>query len=605
MSATNDPTLAVSDLSVTYGPKAVVQDVTFRVGSGETVGLIGDSGSGKSTIIKSVLGLLPTNASAEGRVEFAGQSILGRQHSRGFRALLLAEIGLVPQAAMNSLDPVLRIDDHFHLAMRQHRRTSRRQARRAAAEALERVGISGDRAKAYPHQLSGGMRQRVLIAMATVLQPALLIADEPTTGLDVVVQDRVLETMVRTKDELGHSLLLVTHDLDVARAMCDRIIRLGDGHVIAEGTPDELGIGAAESPQHQPAGGSSQRPALQIRDLSVALAQGRGLAAQRRGTMSRIVENVSFAVQPGEILGVTGESGCGKSTLLATLAGVVIKTGGEIDLSLSDGQRVAVADHYTKAARRSVQMVFQDPYDSLNPRFTVAAIVAEPLIAQGLQPPSGEKVDTFRSRRVEEVLRAVELDPGVMATRYPSQLSGGERQRVAIARALVGEPSVLLADEPVSMLDDATAGSIVRLLRRLAREMGVAIVLVTHSTRLLRDDCDRVAVMYLGRLVEIGPGRELFSAPRHPYTRALMDAAVAPGHHDEDSARLHGEPPSMLAKPSGCVFHPRCPIARPECSDHSPDADNDGVACFFPLSNTDEPVASTVQPRTIDSGAAV
>ncbi|MGO1971436.1 MAG: ABC transporter ATP-binding protein [Propionibacteriaceae bacterium] len=603
MSTTTGLTLAVTDLSVSYGSKSVVRGVTFGVESGETVGLIGDSGSGKSTIIKSLLGLLPTTASTEGLVEFKGQSILGRQHSRSFRALLLEEIGLVPQAAMNSLDPVVRVDDHFHLAMRQHRRTTRREARGAAAEALERVGISGDRARAYPHQLSGGMRQRVLIAMATMLEPSLLIADEPTTGLDVVVQDRVLETMVRSKEELGHSLLLVTHDLEVARAMCDRIVRLADGQVIAQGTPAELDLGTSSDSPPGPVSGSSERPALVIRDLSVALSQGRGFAAQQRSGMSRIVEDVSLAVQPGEILGVTGESGCGKSTLLATLAGVVVKTHGEIELRQPGGDRIAVDRHYTRAARRSIQMVFQDPYDSLNPRFTVASIVAEPLIAQDTQPPPGEQVESFRRRRVAETLRAVELDPNVMGPRYPAQLSGGERQRVAIARALVGQPSVLLADEPVSMLDDATAGSIVQLLRRLAREMGVAIVLVTHSTRLLRDHCDRVGVMYLGRLVEIGTGRELFTAPRHPYTRALMDAAVAPGQHGEDDARLHGEPPSMLSKPSGCVFHPRCPVARPECSTSSPDLGPDGVACFFPI-DADEAGTLASQVRTADGAPA-
>ncbi|WP_162606272.1 ABC transporter ATP-binding protein [Jiangella asiatica] len=586
-----DHVLDVRGLAVTYetadGVRQAVESLDLTVAPGHTVGLIGRSGSGKTTAGKAILGLLPRTATVSGAVQFGGHDLLAMPE-RQRRRLRWEHLALVPQAAMSSLDPVMAVDQQIAEVVRAHRDVSQRAALAMAHEALERVGIHADRTSSYPHQFSGGMRQRTLIAMATVLEPTVLVADEPTTGLDVIVQDRVLELLVRAKEDLGLALLVVTHDLGVANELCDHVIALDQGRVQAEGTPAQVlgrphdaGV-LAPRPAAEPE--SEPPPALEVSDLTVSFAGGRGLAALRRSNELTVLRDVSLMVRRGEVVGLAGESGCGKSSLAATLVGLTEVAGGAIRIA---GHEVAGGDRAGwRPLRRHVQMIFQDPYDSLNPRLRVRDAVAEPLIAQHLAAN-----DADRDRRVTEALENAGLTPASdYAGRYPHQLSGGERQRVAIARALVVEPEVLLADEPVSMLDEQTAAGVVALLADLARRLDVAVLLVSHDVSLLRRVCDRVAVMYLGRIVEQGPAGEVIDAPRHPYTDALVRAVPTrvPGQR-RARVLLKGEPPSLRNRPAGCAFHPRCPHVLPACLEDDPALLDLGpgpghdTACWHPM----------------------
>lgn len=576
-----EPLLRVQDLTVGFrtgdDTLPALRGLDMTLTQGQTVGLIGRSGSGKSTAGKAILGLLPRNTTVTGTVLFNGSDLLSMTE-RSRRRIRWEQLALVPQAAMNSLDPVMAVDKQIAEVVRAHRNVDQHAAMAMAHRALEKVGIHPDRASSFPHQFSGGMRQRALIAMATVLEPTMLIADEPTTGLDVIVQDRILELLVQAKQTLGLSLVIITHDLGVANELCDQMIVLEKGRVLATGPPTQVlhaQVGdRGETTEWREAHRTTAQvavadhgPALEALGLTVCYNSGRGLAALRRSNELTALDDVTLTVERGEIVGLAGESGCGKSSLISTLVGLNEVAGGVIRIGGTD-----VADHKGTnwgALRQQVQMIFQDPYDSLNPRLTVRQAVIEPLVAQRLA------ADGHGPNREERVVTALENAGLVPATdylqRYPYQLSGGERQRVAIARALVVEPSLLLADEPVSMLDEDTAAGIVTLLADLARRLGVAVLLVSHDVSLLRSVCDRVAIMYLGRIVEIGPTRQVLDAPEHPYTSALVRAVPSriPGVH-RDRVLLAGEPPSLKNRPEGCPFHPRCPRATALCSQENP-----------------------------------
>lgn len=588
-----DAVLDVRHLSVGFptrhGPVAALQDLSFAISGRETVGLIGESGSGKTTAVKAILRLLSPTARTGGAVSFLGHD-LSTMPEPDLRRLRWTQLALVPQAAMNSLDPVQPVDKQIIEAIRTHRDISRRDALGMAHDALDRVGIHPNRAGGYPHQFSGGMRQRALIAMATILEPALLIADEPTTGLDVIVQDRILDLLTSAKRAVGSSMLLVTHDLGVAAEVCDRVIVLRHGTVVESGPVTEV----FGNPTHEytrqlmdPAPSSrrprsftaedSGVPAVRIENARVTYSTGRGLSALRNANRVDAVEDVSLEVRPGEIVGIAGESGCGKSSLASALVGLTDLAEGSVAV---EGERFD-AEHSPdwRHLRSKMQLIFQDPYQSLNPRFTVRRAVEEPLLAQ-LQLSEDET-----NRRVDSALESAELKPvEKYAERRPHELSGGERQRVAIARALVLQPRVLIADEPVSMLDHSTGREIISLLRRLADDRGVAVLLVSHDLSMLRQVCDRIAVMYLGRVVESGPTADVLDTPQHPYTEALR-AAVPSRTPMRTRSRvlLAGEPPSVLARPPGCAFHPRCPIATPgQCHTNAPplDGEHHEVACW-------------------------
>ena len=587
--------LRVTDLSVSFpssdGPVSRLSSLNLSLGRGQTLGLIGRSGSGKTTASKAILGLLPRNATVRGRVEFEGSNLLDLPE-RDRRAIRWEKLALVPQAAMNSLDPVIRIDKQIAEVIRAHRKIDRVTALEMAREALVRVGINANRANAFPHQFSGGMRQRALIAMATVLDPTVLVADEPTTGLDVIVQDRILELLVQAKNDFGLSLLLVTHDLGVATELCDELIVLEEGRTTARGTPahvfrshDDL-VGPRQGPDADPTSDRSEAGrALSVDHLEVFHKSGRGLEALRKSSELKVLDDVSLTIDRGEVLGLAGESGCGKSSLIASLLGLIRTRAGTISVNGSGPARSEDMDW--RELRRDVQMIFQDPYDSLNPRLSVRRTVGEPLTAN--RSHLGHDEDDHE-RRIVAALQAAQLDPSVYLDRFPDELSGGERQRIAIARALVLEPSVLLADEPVSMLDETTAAEIVTLLHDLTHRLNVAVLLVSHDLSLLRRICNRVAIMYMGQIVEIGPTDEVLERPQHPYTRALIQA-VPSRDPAERRTRVHlpGEPPSLADRPPACTFHPRCPRATDICSDVQPVLLGNGhkTACWHPHEQMD------------------
>lgn len=613
MSAVEAPleagTLVVRDLSVEYagGRGRALDGLDLTLRTGHTVGLIGTSGSGKTTAARAILDLLPADAALTGSVSLDGIDLRSLPE-RARRKLRWERLALVPQAAMNALDPVMQVDRQIAEVVRAHRHVPRRTALSMAREALESVGIHRDRASSYPHQFSGGMRQRASIAMATVLEPQVLIADEPTTGLDVVVQDRILELLAEAKKRFNLSLVVVTHDLGVANELCDEMIVLEKGRVTAVGSPVEL-LG---QPLERPAGSGRQpevnghrphglQPALETVDLTIRYQSGRGLAALRRSSGLTALDQVSLDVAKGEIVGLAGESGCGKSSLVSTLVGLNQVDGGTVRIG---GARVAdSASNDWAPLRRRVQMIFQDPYDSLNPRLTVRQTVAEPLIAQRLA--TGDDVRD----QVRTALENAGLAPAEdYLDRLPHHLSGGERQRVAIARALVVEPEVILADEPVSMLDEHTAEGVVDVLTDLAHRLDVAILLVTHDVSLLRRVCDRVAIMYLGRIVEVGRTEDVLDHPEHPYTEALVRAVPSrvPGVH-RSRVLLPGEAPSLRSRPDGCAFHPRCARATAQCHIDKPvlvvadvggvqgerTADH-GCACWHPTT----PISATEKGTT-------
>ena len=443
---------------------------------------------------------------------------------------------------------------------------------------LETVGIpeAGRRLDQYPHELSGGMRQRVMIASALLLKPALLIADEPTTALDVTVQAQILALMKDLRTRFGTAIILITHDLSVVAGLANRILVMQKGECVEAGRVDDIFY----RPQHPytkallaavprldqsiPGLPARARPAakplLSAESIRVQFPVTGGGWLRRR-QMLRAVEDVSFQLEPGEILGVVGESGCGKSTLGRAVLQLVPVSAGRVSFlgnSLT-GRAAAEVD----AARRDLQVVFQDPLASLNPRMTVRDIVAEPL--EIFEPAMSDK---DRTNKVADMLSRVGLDPSHM-NRYPHQFSGGQCQRVAIARALITRPKLVVCDEAVSALDVSVRAQILRLLLELRRLLDLSLIFIGHDLAVIRQISQRVMVMYLGRVMEIGPADSLFARPQHPYTRALIAAAPIPDP-DLERARvwqgLPGELPSPLAPPSGCVFRTRCAFAIEACA---------------------------------------
>ncbi|WP_020576326.1 ABC transporter ATP-binding protein [Actinopolymorpha alba] len=613
------PLLEVRGLTVDFetaeGRVQALRDLSLTIERGETVGLIGESGSGKSTAGKAILRLLAPTARMSGGLAFQGRD-LAAVPSGDFRKLRWRELAFVPQAAMNSLDPVHRVDRQLMEVLRTHQPMSRREARRRAHEALESVGIRADRASDYPHQFSGGMRQRALIAMATLLRPALLVADEPTTGLDVVVQDRILELLEKVKQDMGLGLLLITHDLGVAAELCDRVHVLRQGMTVESGTVAQvfgqprdpytrrlLGNAPADGrrPEDDGVDGESRptptRQAIVVEDVAIRYATGRGMAALARRHEVSAVDGVSLTVHEGEVFGLAGESGCGKSSLASALVGLAPLAAGSA--RLGETEIGALSGRGWRAVRPEIQFIFQDPFQSLNPRFTVERSVAEPLLAQTRLSP-----DEVREW-VLWALDAAELKPvDRYLSRRPHQLSGGERQRVAIARALVVRPRVLLADEPVSMLDRSIGRDVVDLLRRLADDLGVAVLLISHDLSVLARACDRLGVMYLGRLVEVGPTREVLDHPRHPYTHALVRAVPSEDpNHRRPHLLLPGELPSAMNRPAGCAFHPRCERAdTDDCRRVTPDLLGNGhrVACWHPHDQAGQSILPAPEKSTTE-----
>ena len=663
------PVLEIDNLHVhfvtSHGTVRAVEGVTYAVHPGEMVAIVGESGSGKSVSALAVMRLLPPHSAriVNGTIKFEGRSLLDLD-DEAMRQVRGRSISMIFQEPMTSLNPVLSIGLQIKEPLTIHMGMNEQQATERAIELLTLVGITdpASRLAQYPHQLSGGMRQRVMIAIGLACNPKLLIADEPTTALDVTIQAQILELMKDLSRRLGIAVILITHNLGIVARYADRVNVMYAARIVESGVAERVfarplhpyarGLLAAVprldrgraiklatidgappnlldppegcrfrprcrfaydaclqvppiaeiepghfaachrtpeierldgGPEIKPethvsaAGDAGAKAMLAIKHASKFFPVGGGLLGGP-AKLVRAVNDVSLTVRAGETLGLVGESGCGKSTLGRLVLRLEEPTGGEI---LFDGVDLA---HMRRrdmiAIRKKMQVIFQDPYSSLNPRMTVGQIIGEPMHVHSILPK--DKVDD----RVSELLQLVGLYP-YMAVRYPHELSGGQRQRVGIARALAVNPQVIVCDEAVSALDVSIQGQVINLLEDLQQKLGLTYLFIAHDLAVVRHISTRVAVMYLGRIVELADSAELFANPKHPYTQALLAAAPIPDPVIERTRPrkiITGELPSPLNPPSGCVFHPRCPLATADCKKAVPDQRELGtghmVACI-------------------------
>jgi peptide/nickel transport system ATP-binding protein len=667
------PLLDVQDLHVRFdtsrGIVHAVDGISYTVKRGEVVAIVGESGCGKSVSSLAIMGLLakPAGRVTAGRVLFEGRDLL-KLSEEEMREIRGRDISMIFQEPMTSLNPVLSIGEQIMEPLFVHLKMDDAQARARALELLQLVGITDGerRLQQYPHQLSGGMRQRVMIAIGLACNPKLIIADEPTTALDVTIQAQILELMKDLSRRLNIALIVITHNLGVVARYADRVNVMYAAHIIEQGSADDVflrpmhpyTIGLMRSvprldlprgvrletieglppdlrsppegcrfaprcpyrqdaclkemvlrdiaPSHAsacvrageivagtllteiPRGKTAavattehaEKPLLVVEHLHkyfAVPAHGAGILSSRMVTV-KAVDDVSFSIAPGETLGLVGESGCGKTTVGRTILKLETATEGTIRYAGTDITHNSAKD--MREVRRAIQVIFQDPYSSLNPRMTIGQIIGEPLRVYGLAKDRKQEQE-----RVAELLSQVGLFP-YMAERYPHQLSGGQRQRVGIARALALEPTFIVCDEPVSALDVSIQGQIINLLEDLQERLKLSYLFIAHDLAVVRHISDRVAVMYLGRIAEVADRDELYARPLHPYTQALLDAAPIPDPRVERARApraLKGEIPSPLTPPAGCVFHTRCPIAGEECRREVPQVRQIGprhtVAC--------------------------
>jgi len=563
--------LEVANLRVSYPRTAqaatvwAVDDVSFTLNPGEKMGLVGESGCGKSTLGRAIMRLLPEGSQVEGKAIFNNQSVfeLNKPQLRQFRGEVVA---LVFQDPMTRLDPLMTIGDHCLETLKAHQpELSRQKAKKVAIETLETVKIPAARWGQYPHEFSGGMRQRVAIALALLLNPKVIVADEPTTSLDVTVSAEILDELTRLCSEREMALLLISHDLAMIGEYCDRIAVMYEGTIVETGEVKSI----LYSPQHEytqslfkaalhiqgdarakgktvgairetvavggfpdisklsnPEGESplpdAPQPILRIKDLKQHFTLEANLIQQlfskEKQTVIKAVDNVSFDLYPGEILGLVGESGCGKSTLSRTILQLLKPTGGKVEFLGSD--LTTLSPQQMRSQRRQLQMVFQDPHACLNPLMNVGDSIADPLLIHKLATAANVQ------QKVETMLEKVGLTPvAEYYKRYPKELSGGQQQRVAIARALITNPKLVICDEPVSMLDATVRTQVLELMLALKAEFDLTYLFITHDLWLARFFCDRIAVMNAGQIVEIGTTEKIFTQPEHPYTQKLLSAA--------------------------------------------------------------------------------
>lgn len=682
--ATVAPLLSVRDMTVvTRGSQVpIVSDFNLDIAPGETVGIVGESGCGKTTAVLGMLGLLdPRQLAISGSARYGDTDLIAAPDTVR-RQIWGRDVGIIYQDALRALNPVMTVGQQIAEVFEAH--GGRPDAKEEVVNLLARVGIASPevRQHSYPHELSGGMRQRVMAAIAVAMRPRLLVADEPTTALDVTIQAQVLELIRGLVAEMNMATVLISHDLGVIAGMCDRVVVLYAGRIVEQGdaaavfeaprhpytrallratpgyvgkvagrfnfipgtppapsaarvgcafrercseatdactarTPELVEIGAgievacfhpidpARTEDRGPAKGSARAgsgvvtviergpaqpteepqatPILEARN--VTRVYGRRSWLRRSAAVALAVDGVTLTVRAGECVGLVGESGSGKSTLGRLLVGMEDPTSGEIVFDGRPVSRMSGAER--RAFRRSAQMIYQDPRSSLNRSYSVGSILRTALRAGGAD---SSDVDA----QVADVLERVGLSARY-AERYPMSLSGGECQRVAIARALCVRPKVLVADEAISSLDVSVQGQILNLLADIQRDTGIGIVFIAHDLGVVRELCDTAAVMYLGRIVEQGPAKDVLSVPQHPYSMALKSAAPIPDPRRERSRRriiLLGDPPSALAPPKGCAFHTRCPVGplnhpdRTACIDdrpdlRSPDGAGHAVACHY------------------------
>lgn len=664
-----------TQFKVDGGIVKAVDGVSFHIDSGEIVAVVGESGCGKSVTQLSILQLIPTPPGriVGGEVLFEGVDLLRfKSDSEEMRSIRGGKIGIIFQEPMTSLNPVLTIGQQIAESLILHLKMDGTAARKHAIELLKLVGITDadQRIDNYPHQFSGGMRQRVMIAMAMSCNPKLLIADEPTTALDVTTQAQILELLKDTVSRFNTSLLIVTHNLGMVARYASRIYVMYAGRIVESGTakdifsnpchPYTIGLlnavprldglkdhklvpidglppslinrpetcaflprcpysieecrqkpwpelkllsnghfvacyvdlvkGKAKSKKIYPVTADLKENSdsfnshsfndiiLKIDNLKMYFSVTKGIF-QRKTNVIRAVENVSFQVKKGETLGLVGESGCGKTTIARCILQLYRPTGGEV---LFEGQNILEKQKKEmRNIRRRIQLIFQDPYSSLDPRQTAGSIVGEPLKVHKLVRNKKEYTE-----RVAELFRMVGLEPD-LGDRVPHEFSGGQRQRIGIARALATNPSLIVCDEPVSALDVSIQAQVINLLEELQEKLGLTYLFIAHDLSVVRHISDRIAVMYLGNIVEITDWQSLYENPLHPYTKALLSAVPIPDPFIEEERELFilkGEVPTLLNRPSGCTFHPRCPSAIKDCSEVVPELKDVGsghrVACI-------------------------
>jgi len=515
--------IAVQSLSLAIHGTPILREVSFALEPGKVFGLVGESGSGKSMTALALMALAPPGAVRTGRALAAGRDLFALDEGAMCR-VRGREIGMIFQEPMTALNPVQTIGDQVAETLVIHGAATRAAALRLAREKLDRVGLPADRfpLDRYPHELSGGQRQRVCIAMAIALRPKLLIADEPTTALDVTTQAQILDLLKGLVADQGMSLLLITHDLAVVAGLADHVAVMQRGRIVEQGPTEALFRTRAHSYTRTLFAASAHRPQRRALAQEAPLLELRGVvrdyALPRRSLFGpaprlRAVDGVSLTLRQGESLGLVGESGCGKSTLTRAILGLEAVQAGEIRL---DGQPVLAARRMPPAQRAAVQVVFQDPYGSFNPRHKVARLVAEPF---HLAPVPA----AIARARVAEALEAVGLQAGDM-DKYIHEFSGGQRQRIAIARALIIRPKLIVLDEAVSALDVSVRARILDLLADLQARFGLSYLFISHDLGVVRAITDRVLVMQAGQIVEAGPTETVFAAPQHPYTRQLLAA---------------------------------------------------------------------------------
>ncbi len=505
-----------------------VKDVSFTVGKGETVALVGESGSGKSVTALSTVGLLPDSAEVSGSVTYNGTQMVGASE-RALRKVRGNDISFIFQEPMTSLNPLHTIEKQMAESLALHQALTGAAARGRVIELLNKVGIrdAESRLGAYPHQLSGGQRQRVMIARALANGPELLVADEPTTALDVTIQAQILDLLADLKRSEGLSLLFITHDLGIVRRIADRVCVMQGGEIVEQGLTADI----FANPQHpytqkllaaEQKGGPGPVPegaaeVVRTEDLRVWFPIHKGLMRKTVGHV-KAVNAASLSVRAGETLGIVGESGSGKTTLALAILRLIPSTGPVVFLGQDLRERSGAE---LRALRREMQVVFQDPFGSLSPRMTAEQIIAEGLGVHGLEPGRN------RTEMVAEIMREVGLDPAAMS-RYPHEFSGGQRQRIAIARAMILRPKLVVLDEPTSALDMTVQVQIVELLRELQRKWGLAYIFISHDLRVIRAMAHKVMVMQAGDVVEAGDCASVFTKPQSDYTKALMAAAFGP-----------------------------------------------------------------------------
>ncbi|KZE46204.1 ABC transporter ATP-binding protein [Brevibacillus parabrevis] len=532
--------LQVNNLSVSFQSRGeeirAVRGVSFEVKKGETLGIVGESGSGKSVTARSIMRLLPSPPSfmKEGEIVFLGEN-LAHKTEQEMESIRGKEIGMIFQDPMTSLNPTIKVGIQIAEGIIKHQKLPKKEAEKQAVEMLKLVGIRNSEARyhQYPHEFSGGMRQRVMIAIALACHPTLLIADEPTTALDVTIQAQILTLMKNMQSKLGTSIIIITHDLGVVAGMCDRVVVMKDGEIVETGTTEEIFANPKhpytlkllnalprldEKKKAKPAPliltrPDNDRPFIEVRSLKKHFDMG-------KGNILKAVDGVSFQINKGETLGVVGESGCGKSTTGRTILRLHEPSGGDV---LYEGMSVnRLSAKEMKSMRRYMQMIFQDPYASLNPRLKILDIIGEALDVQKLAGSQQE-----RKKRVEELLDMVGLEPA-FAQRYPHEFSGGQRQRIGIARALAVDPQFIVCDEPLSALDVSIQAQVVKLLEELQHRLGLTYLFIAHDLSMVKHISDRVAVMYAGKIIELAESEELYSNPQHEYTKTLLAAIPIP-----------------------------------------------------------------------------